>query len=186
MRTHAKTGFTLAELLISLAILGVIATWTIPKILFSQQNQQYKAAAREVNGMITSAAQIVRVKNGDGQGMILDDLTPYMNYVSVESTANIDSVQSLGTIACSDPAWGCIKLHSGAILAYDKGSTYLLHNWVFDPDGKVTDGTTNGPGKSVAWIVGANERAFEFGDFGDMLGDPSLRQYTPPWYLNNP
>ncbi|MCE3236975.1 MAG: hypothetical protein K0Q50_3167, partial [Vampirovibrio sp.] len=33
MRYRSVSGFTLAELLISLAILGVIATFTIPKIL---------------------------------------------------------------------------------------------------------------------------------------------------------
>lgn len=41
-------GFTLAELLIALAILGVIATFTIPKILTTQQNSKYNAMAKEV------------------------------------------------------------------------------------------------------------------------------------------
>ncbi len=42
-----KSGFTLAELLISLAILGVIATFTIPKILTTQQNGQRIAVFKE-------------------------------------------------------------------------------------------------------------------------------------------
>ncbi len=62
-------GFTLAELLISLAILGVIATFTIPKILNSQQEARKKAVFKETlatlsnlsyagarDGNITSAA----------------------------------------------------------------------------------------------------------------------------------
>jgi prepilin-type N-terminal cleavage/methylation domain-containing protein len=40
-------GFTLAELLVSLLILGEIATFTIPKILTSQQEAQKKAIFKE-------------------------------------------------------------------------------------------------------------------------------------------
>lgn len=47
--THlpSQPGFTLAELLIALAILGVIATFTIPKILQAQQNQEKHAIYKE-------------------------------------------------------------------------------------------------------------------------------------------
>lgn len=47
MCTRQTTGFTLAELLISLAILGVIATFTIPKVLNSIQSGEKKAIFRE-------------------------------------------------------------------------------------------------------------------------------------------
>jgi prepilin-type N-terminal cleavage/methylation domain-containing protein len=40
-------AFTLAELLISLALLGVIATFTIPKILGSSQSQRYPDILKE-------------------------------------------------------------------------------------------------------------------------------------------
>ncbi len=43
----ARVGFTLAELLIALAILGVIVTFTVPKILGGQSNAQKKAVFRE-------------------------------------------------------------------------------------------------------------------------------------------
>jgi len=45
---HASRGFTLAELLIALMILGVIATFTIPKILTSQQDSKRLAIFKEV------------------------------------------------------------------------------------------------------------------------------------------
>jgi prepilin-type N-terminal cleavage/methylation domain-containing protein len=48
MPQHAKTAFTLAELLIALAILGVIATFSIPKVLQSQQNNQKQAIFKEI------------------------------------------------------------------------------------------------------------------------------------------
>ena len=49
-------GFTLAELLIALTILGVIAIFTIPKVLQSQQDTRYSAAAKEVATQGSQAA----------------------------------------------------------------------------------------------------------------------------------
>jgi prepilin-type N-terminal cleavage/methylation domain-containing protein len=50
------SGFTLAELLIALAILGVIATFTIPKLLQSQQNQQKQAVLKETISIVSNLA----------------------------------------------------------------------------------------------------------------------------------
>lgn len=48
---HQK-AFTLAELLIALAILGVIATFTIPKVLTANQNGTFKAIGKETAAML--------------------------------------------------------------------------------------------------------------------------------------
>lgn len=52
---HSAFGFTLSELLISLAILGVIATFTIPKVLQSQQDQHKKAVFKETIAAVNDA-----------------------------------------------------------------------------------------------------------------------------------
>lgn len=59
MRCIAQKGFTLAELLIALSILGVIATFTIPKVLQSQQNGKYNTMAKEAIATISQAYQNV-------------------------------------------------------------------------------------------------------------------------------
>ena len=50
-----QRGFTLAELLIALGILGVIATFTIPKVLQTNQNAQWQATGKEAIAMISGA-----------------------------------------------------------------------------------------------------------------------------------
>ncbi len=51
------SGFTLAELLIALALLGVIATFTIPKVLQANTDAKYNAEAKETIQMIANAYQ---------------------------------------------------------------------------------------------------------------------------------
>ena len=152
-------GFTLAELLISLAILGVIATFTIPKIMAGQQNSQYNAEAHDTIGMISQAFQMAQRDGLINANTTQGALTPYMNYVRFETTGSIDHNYGFGSINCVSGSFiGCLSLHNGGRLLVDNSSfggtsaTNAL-SFYFDPDGKVTDGTTNGPGKSIIFQI---------------------------------
>jgi len=151
-------GFTLAELLIALVILGVIATFTIPKVLSSQQDTKYKALGKEVAGMISAAYEAYKHENTPTAAMVPYDLAPYMNYVRVDSLSVVDDSQTNGNRPCST-TW-CLVLHNGAFLQATGGtsfnSTAATNAIMFrmDPDGKVTDGGTGdtsptAPGKAV-------------------------------------
>ena len=72
-------GFTLAELLIALVILGVIATFTIPKVLSSQQSNQWKSQAKEVASMISGAYSVYQSENSASASTTTADLSPSMN-----------------------------------------------------------------------------------------------------------
>ena len=117
MRRRSK-AFTLAELLISLAILGVIATFTIPKILSVQANNKYSSIAKEAAGTVVNALTLYNNQNGLSASTTMGNLTPYMNYVKLDSTSVVDDVGG-GTFTCSSVASGtCLILHNGAMLWY--------------------------------------------------------------------
>ena len=52
---NAKKGFTLSELLVSLAVLGLIAAFAIPKVLTSVGNSSFVANAKEAISTISNA-----------------------------------------------------------------------------------------------------------------------------------
>jgi prepilin-type N-terminal cleavage/methylation domain-containing protein len=147
MSKNRLHGFTLAELLIALAILGEIATFTIPKILSSQQNSKYKALAKEVAASIASSYHLYKTENSassSNRGM--DFLDNYLNYVHRETSSgvSIDTVPTASstTLTCgsSNP---CYKLQNGGLLRPSScpfgGTTELNAVYViFDPDGIVT------------------------------------------------
>lgn len=153
-------GFTLAELLIALLIIGEIATFTIPKIIYAQQNGKFNAVTLEAAGMISAAFQQYQGTGGDTSSMNATQLTQYFNYIAIDTSSLIDDVGTGSSISCGSST-PCFKLASGAVLhhwgdnfcnAKPTGIPYDL-----DPDG-VYSGTTNGPGKSVRFFLYNNGR----------------------------
>ena len=102
----------MAELLISLLILGEIATFTIPKILTAQQNGSNNAAAKEVAAMLSESFQQYGLSNAVSASTNAQVILPYLNYVSRDTTSVIDS--NLGTWNCAAPWYNCYN----AILAF--------------------------------------------------------------------
>jgi prepilin-type N-terminal cleavage/methylation domain-containing protein len=143
MHQNRFNAFTLAELLIALAILGVIATFTIPKVLQAQQDSKNKAIAKEAAGMISDAYQRLRLQGKRPSQFGIADMTPYFNYIAVTSTATVDIYPTggAGGIACNGN-YACLKLANGAILLYGANQKYcsdtMTNNALFlhiDPDG---------------------------------------------------
>lgn len=115
-------GFTLAELLIALAILGVIATFTIPKVLTAQQDAKYSSIAKEAASTVSHAFLAYQHENPGFslQTFWSSDIVPYMNYISVttDGSRDVDGAATDGmTLPCTGPM-NCIKLHNGATMYY--------------------------------------------------------------------
>jgi len=138
-----SSGFTLAELLIALAILGVIATFTIPKVLQSSSSGQNTAIAKEAASMVSGAQQSLGLDGLLSASATPASLTTYMNYVSIVTAGTLSAATpaSAGTAlqTCS-AALPCMKLHNGGVLQYDTAMNYggATTNAVYfniDPDG---------------------------------------------------
>jgi prepilin-type N-terminal cleavage/methylation domain-containing protein len=180
-RAQADLGFTLAELLIALAILGIIATFTIPKILSTQQNNSANSKAKEAAGMISQAFKQHLLDGQVATNSRSSDLTQYMNYVAVDTSSQIDSYNGAGASTCS-AANPCIKLHTGAVLQATNCQFSSLNSnfaifFYFDPDGTYS-GSTTGASKSVLFFINSKGKIATYGTL-DAAAINGCGTYTP-------
>ena len=71
-----KNGFTLAEVLITLAIIGVVATMTLPSLMTNTAEQQAKSAFKKGINTLTEAAQMSQAIDGYSyESLTSDDTT---------------------------------------------------------------------------------------------------------------
>lgn len=145
-------GFTLAEVLIALALLGAIAAFTIPKIMVSQNNARFNSIAKETMATISEAYVLLKQsKNYEIPTTTIGaDLFPFMNTLGPVSVS-IDSVPVDSTIYdCSSAEYVCHRLSNGSVLLahsasgiplYSFGGTSTGHaiNFLLDPDGRQTN-----------------------------------------------
>lgn len=68
-----KNGFTLAEVLITLSIIGVVATMTLPALMTNTQEQQAKTGLKKGINTLTEAAQMHEALEGRNFATIPDE-----------------------------------------------------------------------------------------------------------------
>ncbi len=191
---NKRFGFTLAELLIALAILGVIATFSIPKILNGTQNSKNNAIVKEAASMVSGAYSEYLATHSQATNVGINDLTPYMNYVSMDTASAVDLYYTGGTRICGSNTIKCLRLHNGAVLQFDSAWSFgaaSTTNAVYfdvDPDGNVTDGTTNGPGKATEFYLFYSGKISSDAQINASIcssqGCFALSQYTDPPYFH--
>jgi type II secretory pathway pseudopilin PulG len=142
-----------------LAILGVIATFTIPKVLQAQQDESSNARAKEAASMIIGAMQQAQLAGVITSASKPLDLTPYMNYVSMD-TAGVNSIDAhvgLGSMGCNTLS-PCLRLHNGGTLGllpytFNGSTTTNCIQIYFDPDNTYSGSASDGPSKSVSFHI---------------------------------
>lgn len=63
-----KKAFTLAETLLTLMIIGVIASLTIPSLMYSAQNRDNVARLKKVSGILSTSTGLIQLEEGPVDG----------------------------------------------------------------------------------------------------------------------
>ena len=183
-----EQGFTLAEVLIAVALLGVVAAFSIPKVMQVISDNQQNAIAKETMAMISNAYQLYK-KDNNGTVPITtmpEDLLPYMNtlgdYTGLEDDAPPAGNLSLNYAGgnpyvynttfpwdCSLTAvCRCIRLTNGAILTMNRPRAIFAFNGnssqhaiAFAVD---TDGKAGEPGSALGVALFYNGKLNTLGD----------------------
>ena len=93
-----KNGFTLAEVLITLAIIGVIATMTLPALMTNTAEQQAKSGLKKGINTLTEAAQMNNAIDGFDYSSFsstsTDDTETISMFALLANRAAVDLVKS--------------------------------------------------------------------------------------------
>jgi prepilin-type N-terminal cleavage/methylation domain-containing protein len=127
-----KRGFTLAELLVTLSIIGLIATFTIPKVLYGIEETQSNAVLKDTFATFQQA-----MYNGWQTGAINHSSTLMTTYHYLLANLNykLACVPNDPKPDCSPSSNYIIELHTGGGLSfspYDNfGGGSVLHTWFY-------------------------------------------------------
>jgi prepilin-type N-terminal cleavage/methylation domain-containing protein len=187
-----QKGFTLAEVLVALSILTVIATFNINKTLTISRQQQYSAMAKEAATTISEAYLRYKQDNVVSTSFNANLLAPYLNYVRTDSSSPYQDNESSGpsTVYCNGGSRQCYVLNNGAFLVFFPDNTFgaatnSRHVFVdFDPDGA-------GPYYSISFLLFYNGRIATEGDalsgvgsawWGSYFGTSTCILCNPSWW----
>lgn len=95
-----KKGFTLAEVLLTLTIIGVIASLTIPNLIQRINEQEYNIGAKAVFSVLSQGLKLMETKNEgvvhvgtidsyNDYGLLLNDFCSVMSCIKIDNTYNI-------------------------------------------------------------------------------------------------
>ena len=118
-----KNGFTLAEVLITLAIIGVVATLTLPALMTNTAEQQAKTALKKGINTLTEAAQMNQSIAGFDYASLTssstDDSDAQSLYGLLASRASLDYTKN-GT------ATGRLESHQGDASNKALGTNFVI------------------------------------------------------------
>lgn len=105
---EVKRAFTIAELLIVLSIVGIIAQTTIPSLIQEQQERQTVTRLKKVYSMLSSAYTLAAQANGtpDNWGLSLTAPGLYQVLIKIKPYLSISKDCSGGQSGCFAPGVG--------------------------------------------------------------------------------
>ncbi len=183
-------GFTLAELLMCIAILGIIATFTIPKLLQTQQDGRNRSVAKEAMATISQAYETAKLNGTLTNTMNGWSLTPYMNYAAIlPGGTTLDERPNFLGPSFNCGANSCLRLHNGAVLTPYNSSSFAATasggacvasggytDFTLDPDGQYS-GTVDSLRIVLSYDGRVGTRAYSCMGTNNSVDDPSWFQF---------
>ncbi|MDR1167626.1 MAG: type II secretion system GspH family protein [Heliobacteriaceae bacterium] len=114
-----KKGFTLAEVLITLGIIGVVASLTMPTLIQNYQEKATVVKLKKIYSMLSQAYQSASMENGDPTNWGLKD-TPDATYEGSRNLYNILIQPYFNVIKYCDVQPGCFYSQNPRALPGDE------------------------------------------------------------------
>lgn len=162
-----KTGFTLAEVLITLAIIGVVATMTLPALMTNTNEQQSKTGLKKMINTLTLAAETNSANNGfDYASITTNDTSTESNttqslYTLLMLNTNVDRATSLttsGSNTALKTAGGTKNMGSNNFTVFFKDGTAISYNTSSLSTGDAAALQTDGVPYGIPVLVDTNGR----------------------------
>ena len=157
-----KKGFTLAEVLITLVVIGVVAAVTMPTLLQRYKNQEVESKLRKIYTVMNQAIRMSEVDNGpkeywdnactaNEEGSRNDDCKQnfekyFLKYLKYSKVEDIPPTSGLYEIA--------IWMNDGSLLAgkYNKNANNVV-DFTFYPNAKNFDGALRASSRGITHFL---------------------------------
>ena len=100
-----KRGFTLAEVLITLAIIGVVAAISIPSVISNSQQQEFKTGLRKAVSVLNSAITMNMAIDGESPYDNKDLFNYLQKHMSIIET--LSKISDKFTVSCTSNSTSC-------------------------------------------------------------------------------
>lgn len=189
-----RKGFTLAEVLITLAVIGVVAALAIPSLLTNTSNAEYKAALKKAYATLTSATSMIAVnydtafltvpsghtqmrdtyikympavKTGQS-GVLFPPFYPYYKNTSGGGWTTSDTVNDMAAITSDGCIWRFTNAGSNCTSNY--GGTFTNACGYFEVDVNGTRGPNRFGFDLFAFVLLGNNGYLYVKPFGPDMG----------------
>lgn len=141
--TIKRKGFSLAEILLTITVIGIIASTTIPSLITSVQDTQFKALWKKTFNRLAAATEAIKEDNGGtmlnvttnngvyGQLGFATVYSKYMKYLKMCDTWGCTSIpwhqsyewSDMSGVPLANGGW-----HNSGLILVD-GSYIRIHGW---------------------------------------------------------
>ena len=140
-----KKAFTLAEVLITLMIIGIVAALTIPSVISNYQQQEFKTGLKKAVSVLNEAIQTNIAQEGETPYEIRDLYSYLKRHMNVIKTGFINHCYDKTTgalVVLDDNQKGCM----------DAGAGFIKNNVFYTADGMRFEmsGNAGGNGKEFS------------------------------------